>query len=238
MKLPHLSWHEEDAVPCMTHDRFVVFSSLLTELRTFYSTLVNLNCNNRTMVWKTRDSSHHGGSAEFSVEVIKTAAFADLKIHSSLSCCEVVYAPPEERRVRFFQQVHFVTIRNREDISPAERETLWFRKTELKRMRRRDEEGEHDELYEQIVKQGPPQNDDWQEALLQLGAVSAVLDEQSRQRERQICDPELISRKYRSFVQRSGRSMFMANLAREEERRKQPLKMITDSPLLETVDSL
>lgn len=193
------------------------------------------------MVWKTRESPHLGGSAEFAVEVIKTSAFADLKIHSSASCFEVVFAPPEERRVRFFQEVNFVTIRSREDITPEEREALWFRKAELKSMRKRDDEGERDDAYEEILKQNPPQNEDWQEALLQLGAVSVVLDEQARQREKQICDPDLIARKYRAFVQRSHRSMFISNLTREErrkQRKKRPLQNIRDELELTTINSL
>lgn len=191
------------------------------------------------MVWKTRDSSRLGSSAEFAVEVIKTSHFPDLKIESSASSYEIVYAP-EERRVRFFQQVHFVTIRNREEITPVEREALWFRKAELKQMRKRDDEAQQDEAYEQLLKEGPPLNEDWQEALLQLEAVSVVLDEQARQREKRICDPELIARKYRTFVERAHRSMFISNLAREEQResRKQSRKVVTDAPVLTTIADL
>ena len=175
-----------------------------------------------TMVWKTRPSSHHRRSlAEFSVEVIKTSHFAELKIHSSASSFEIVYAPPAERRVGFSQQVRFVTIRNREDITPEEREELWFCKADLRRMRRRDEvcECPYEAQDEHVREREPPRNEDWQEALLQLEAVSVVLNEQARQREQQISDPDLIARKYRDFVERSHRSMFISNLAREEQSR-------------------
>ena len=205
------------------------------------------------MVWKARTLLEEG-SIELIV-VTETPTFADLKIQSSESSFEVVYDlektefslteesfhPADERKVRFSEQDECFTIPNRKGLSPSDREALWFRKAEMKRMRKREDNGEVDEEYEQFVTEEPPRNDELQEALHQLMAVSVVLDEQARQRREQICDPELISLKYRTFVERSRRSMFIANLAREEgdnQLQGKPLQIITDEPVQGSVDSL
>lgn len=196
------------------------------------------------MVWKAK-ASHIDGSVEL-VEVVE--AFPDLKIHSSDSSFEVVYDlrkspnhPAEGRNVRFSKQNEFFPVMSRDEISPSERESLWFRKAELKRMRKREEDRELDDGYEPVIENDPPQNDELQEALHQVMAVSVVLEEQSRQRKEHVYDPELISQKYKIFVERSRRSMFIANLARMEKKKKchvRPLQIIPDHAVFADVDTL
>lgn len=197
------------------------------------------------MVWKAR-ALHLEGS----IEVIETSTFPYLKIHSSEASFELVYdlgkssfdpSRKEEKRVRFAEEKEWFMIENRREIPSGDRHALWFRKSELKSMRKREDDGEVDAGYEQIIKNDPPQNDELQEALHQLMAVSVVLEEQARQREERISDPELISEKYRNFIQRSRRSMFISNLARIEEKKQakgRPLQIITDESISINVESL
>ncbi len=205
------------------------------------------------MVWKIRDSCYAASSAEFAVEIIEISTCDDIKIQSSASCFEVVYDVDqvyfdfdEERRVRFSADNEYFTIINREEITPVERQALWFRKAELKRMRERDENRDGDDMCQEINEDGAPHNeaqdDELQEALHQLMAVSIVLDEQVRQRSEQICDPELIAEKYRKFVQRSRQSIFISSLAREWEKKHtqnlRSLQFVTTAPIFTETSKL
>jgi len=147
--------------------------------------------------------------------------------------------PLLEGRVRFSDCDEYFTIQSREDLSPIEREAVWFRKSDLKRMRKEHERKAMNGITDSHSSKDPPQNDELQEALHQLMAVSVVLEEQRRQREENVHDPELLSDKYQTFIRRSRYSMFISNLVREEGKKHGlrchlPLSRISDGPLMST----
>ena len=115
---------------------------------------------------------------------------------------------------------------------------MWFRKSDLKRMRKTFEERRGDAEYQATHREDPPLNDELQEALHQLMAVSVVLEEQERQRDLQINDPDLISDKYRQFVMRSRRSMFLSNLSRTNNERLRRSTLEPREGLLSRVDDV
>jgi hypothetical protein len=182
------------------------------------------------------------------VEVVEKAAQSSfLDMDHSESSFEVIFNGkatfvdnPIVGRVRFADHDEYYTVQGRDDLSPIERKAVWFRKSELRRMRKEHEAGARNRTVEVDSEEEPPKNDDLQEALHQLMAVSVVLEEQKRQREQSLSDPDLISEKYQTFVQRSRLSMFISNLVREEEKKlvRRPLRIISDAPVLADVDSL
>lgn len=185
------------------------------------------------MVWKTERDAYNYKAHEL-VEVVQSSAFQEIKIHFSASSFEVVYEDKpvvdgptdcsatcsEPQRVRFSPHNEYFQIWNRSDITAEEKRAIWFRKSDLKKMRRSFNEGALDEEYLESKSQDPPENDELQEALHQLMAVSVVLEEQKRQNELQINYPDMISQKYQDFVKRSRRSMFLSNLLREQATRE------------------
>ena len=182
------------------------------------------------------------------VEVVEKSQSSFPDMDNSESSFEVIFNgkatfvdDPIVGRVRFANRDEYYTVQSRDDLSPIERKAVWFRKSELQRMRKEHEGGGRNRTVEVESSEDPPKNDELQEALHQLMAVSVVLEEQRRQRERRLNDPDLISEKYQSFIQRSRRSMFISNLVRAEEKklvRFRPLSILSDSPVLTDVDSL
>jgi hypothetical protein len=182
------------------------------------------------------------------VEIVeKSLSFPDL-FHSE-SSFEVIYndklpfvdCPVGAGRVRFADSNEYFTVQSRDDLSSEERRDIWFRKSELKQMRKEFEARSQNRVEDLDSEQEPPQNDELQEALHQLMALSVVLDEQRRQRDENFSDPDIISEKYQTFVRRSRHSMFISNLVRDEEKKQvrgRPLRLITDAPVLADTDSL
>ena len=224
------------------------------------------------MVRRMRKLAHHhrGGKdndaaiGDNGLEIVSSFS-TEFKIIQSLTdssfelepIAKIVYLPPsgrgcgdEERKrlVRFSLDHSIYPILDRRDIPKEQRREIWYRASELKRMRttstssstlaeRVDEDGDNDGVIDEkagdIVSQSttqklPPVKDGFLEcerALHKLMAVSVVLEEQTRQKQAKgSVDPIKISRVYQQFVLRARNSVFVSQLARErkvsEEKRR------------------
>lgn len=155
---------------------------------------------------------------------------------------KVTYVDPVEScRVRFAESNDYITVHNLEDLSANDRKAMWFRKSELRRFRKKQEGGEWDKEEEQSLGTKALPTDDLQEALHQITSVAMVLEEQTRQRNEGLYDPYLLSWKYQGYVRRARHSVFISNLLREQEKTKKrgrPLKIITDGPVFTDIEKL
>jgi hypothetical protein len=98
----------------------------------------------------------------------------------------------------------------------SEKKMIWYRHSDLKRMRLQ----QHDETTSWW--EGPAEDDfnGCLRRLHKLMATNVVLDEQKRQKKEGICDPMIMSQKYREFVFRARCTMFTSNLLKHKENGK------------------
>jgi hypothetical protein len=184
----------------------------------------------RERIYSTED-----GSGEL-IEVISSSSH-ELKIRSSDSSFEVestrqiVHLPLDERPrlVRFSLDHSFFPVISRRDIPKEYKKKLWYRGSELKRMRipngeMKENEGSSDSNSKDSFFE-------CQRALHKLMAISSVLDEQERQKKEKHVDPVLISRKYQEFVSRSKSSLFISQLARSENNSKVKERSVEETRL-------
>jgi hypothetical protein len=176
------------------------------------------------MVLKTRDDGvgAHRIQGTDSFELLEITTLTGLKIHTSDSSFEVElehfnklpqWDAPKQRRIRFSSDNETFLIVSRNEITSSEKKSSWYRRPELKQMRR-DGEAEEDQGVECM------------RTLHQLMATSVVLDEQERQKKQEVYDPILLSRNYIDFISRSRRSIFMTSLMKQQEKKSK--KQIKD----------
>ena len=146
-----------------------------------------------------------------------------LKIHSTESSLEIVYNAPIQRKVCFSYEDEVYPIATRREIPSEEKCMIWYRRSELKQMRLEDDATSCEE--EALAWWEQPLSNDvnhvgCQRKLHRMMAVIIVLDEQDLQKKLGICDPMLISEKYRDYLSRSKVTLFASRLWHDEEKTK------------------
>ena len=188
------------------------------------------------MVRQTKFDVDDGASSELEIISFYSTEF---KIRSSASSFEIEPCPKpipclpavneRQRCVRFSVDHTVFPVSNRHDIPKDWKTEIWYRRSEIKKMRKaasnRPIEGavegdgtDDDHLVDDSYCDASVAKDDFlecQRALHKLMAVCSVLEEQARQRKENDIDPIKISEKYQCFVARARQSVFVSQLARK-----------------------
>jgi hypothetical protein len=181
-------------------------------------------------------------------------AVSELRVQASQSTFEVETAKNHQpisvvdapslrcqRKVRFSEREEIFVIGNRKDISSKEKRKIWYRKSELRASYEQQEaDGQHNTDIGATDDFGAwgshlvvtPRDGvyECQRAFHRLIAVSAVLDEQERQKMNGIQNSDLVSETYIESVSRSRQALFIAGLLSQEKIRKYQRRLKRETP--------